>query len=104
MHLLFAWRYASAEAPKNPVIGQECEDGPVDKLCMILNSSKATDAELQDANEEDIIYQKIFLGFLVLPTRQAREYRRAGLFFAKAKGPFRTEFWSQRCTQKVETV
>lgn len=101
-HLLFDWRHASVEAPKDPETGAEVEDGPTDLLSMVLISSRPyNDTELQD---RDVYDPEILLGLLVLPTATPGEYTRAGLFFTEARHLGGRRFWDQVGTQTIRLV
>ncbi|KAJ4420320.1 hypothetical protein N0V82_004419 [Gnomoniopsis sp. IMI 355080] len=86
-HLVFDWRHADVQAPLDPKTGEECEDGPVDQLSMVLISNKISDAWVKAKADGEIMFKDLLLGLLVISTGQPGEYSRAGLFLTEADGP-----------------
>lgn len=101
-YVRFDWRSPNSEAPKDPGTGEECEDGPVDQLLMVLISRKVTEEWYKRGGS--LTYQDLLLGLLVLPTSTPGEYRRAGVFFTEASGQCGRAFWDQCGTQEVKLV
>ncbi|KAH9242533.1 hypothetical protein K456DRAFT_1905694 [Colletotrichum gloeosporioides 23] len=101
-YVRFDWRSPNSEAPKDPDTGEECENGPVDQLLMVLISSKVTEEWYKRAGS--LTYQDLLWGLLVLPTSTPGEYRRAGVFFTEASGQCGRAFWDQCSTQEVKLV
>lgn len=101
-HLLFDWRHPSVAAPRDSETGEEVEDGPVDRLSMILISSRLySEAGLRD---RDVDSPEVLLGLLVLPTGSPAEYMRAGLFFTEDRELGGRRNWDQVDVQTVRLI
>lgn len=101
-HLLFDWRHPSAAAPRDPETGEEVEDGPVDRLSMLLTSRRLYgEAGLRGRRVDG---PEILLGLLVLPTGNPGEYTRAGLFFTEDRELGGRRSWDRVEAQTVRLV
>lgn len=100
-HMLFDWRHSSVLAPRDPQTGEEREDGPIDRLSMVLISRKLTKPTWP---RKQIWDEDVFLGLLLLPADRPNEYRRAGLFFSEMGGPGGRAFWDPIKPKTVRLV
>ncbi|KAJ5088548.1 hypothetical protein N7456_012164 [Penicillium angulare] len=89
------WRNQSDVAPVDPVTKEEKEDGPIERLFMVLIASRPyKESEMPSGEGKNRLYSDCLVqGLLLLPSENGNEYRRVGLFVSESRDLGGPRFW-----------
>lgn len=80
-------------------------DAPLDEMRMLLiSSSHLSDGDVHRELDKDIADQRMMVGLLVMPTRNADEFVRVGLWYSVAKGLGGSKLWEDIQPQVIRLV